>query len=74
MNFSINGNLVCDQSDHLPIFFIPLKHCLRDYSTLEQEHLLLDVQWETMFMENGRNQIFDYFYSVIYYTIDNMLL
>ena len=45
----------------------------RDYSTLVQEDILLDVQaiqWETMFNENNINQIFDSFYSVINTTID----
>ena len=80
--FSISGNLVCDRTDHLPNFLflntlswtsnIGARYT-RDYSTLVQEDLLLDVQaieWENMFKEKDVNQIFDSFYSVINTTID----
>ena len=80
--FSISGNLVCDLTDHLPNFLF--LHTLswtsnyrtrytRDYSTLVQEDVLLDVQaieWENMFKENDINQIFDSFYSAITTTIE----
>ena len=80
--FSVSGNLVCDLTDYLPFFLFlntlswtsdNVTRYARDYSTLVQEDLLLDVQaiqWETMFNENDINQIFDSFYSVINTTID----
>ena len=80
--FSISGNLVCDLTDHLPnfLFLNTLSwtsnngtRYTRDYSTLVQEDLLLDVQaieWENLFKENDINQIFDSFYSAINTTID----
>ena len=80
--FSISGNLVCDLTDHLPnfLFLNTLSwtanngaRYLRDYSTLVQEDLLLDVQaieWENMFKDKDINQTFDSFYSVINTTID----
>ena len=74
--FSISGNLVCDLTDHLPIFLLlntlswttnsGIRYT-RDYSNLVQEDLLVDVQaiqWDNMFKENDINQIFDSFYSV----------
>ena len=71
--FFISGNLVCDLTDYLPKFLFPntlsWTRYTRDYSTLVQEDLLLDVQqaieWENMLKENDGNQIFDSFYSVI---------
>ena len=80
--FSVSGNLVCDLTDHLPNFLFlntlswtsdNVTRYTRDYSTLAQEDLLLDVQaiqWETMFNKNDINQIFDSFYSVINTTVD----
>ena len=80
--FSISGNLVCDLTDHLPnfLFLNTLSwtsnngaRYLRDYSTLVQEDLLLDVQaieWENMFKDKDINQTFDSFYLLINTTID----
>ena len=80
---TVSGNLVCDISDHLPNFLIINKlSCIsskptiyqRDYSRLDQEDLLAEVQsinWEEVLpAQVDINIIFDSFHTKLTELID----
>ena len=80
---SKSGNIICDLTDHLPNFLVldtmhwsanDVFRYTHDYSTFSGSDLLQDfeeIEWESVFKENGTSHDFDSFYNITNSIIDN---